>query len=525
MKRSTDRRLSCEPLEGRALLAAAPLPSVSIADASRTEGDDGSASLSFTVSLSTAATRLIVVPFRTENGSATVADGDYVAAMGSVTFNRGQRTATISVAVRGDLRIESDETFQVVLSRPANATLGRSTATGLILNDDVPPPPPPPSTPGSWTVLVYMTGEDLNGYARDDINEMEKALGSLPGGVRIVVSWDQPKAGVGTASATGNGAQAAWRGYGRSVLSADTNMTRIASSFDLSFGERNTGDPATLVDFVTWGVQRAPADHYVLQMWGHGDGLDGAQFDSESGGDALTIPEFATALASPGMPSFDVVSFDNCLMAMAEVAAAIPLSANGVFVASQETINGTGQDYTTAYSALAVADPGAVTAAQVAAGMVTSYGVQYRNDRGKCDTFSAVTTTGQAALHVALQQFVDGTRTLDSAARTTLRTAARGSIAYDTASFRDLGSFMKNVAAASSLPVSLRTAATAVNAALSASVSAKTADQRSSSGMAVYLPMSASDRFLSSYARDAAAFNKATGWEVFARWLATGARA
>jgi hypothetical protein len=429
------------------------------------------------------------------------------------------------VPVRGDLKVEADETLQVVLGTPSNATLARATATGAIRNDDQPPaePPAPPST-GSWTVLVYTTGEDLNAYAAEDINEMEQALTTLPGSVRIVVSWDQPRAGVGRAYATGNGAQPAWRGYGRSVLTADAATGTIASSFDLSFGERNTGDPATLVDFVTWGVQRAPAENYLLQLWGHGDGLAGSQFDSESRGDALTIAELGGALTSPGMPAIGLVSFDNCLMAMAEVAAAIPPSVGGVFVASQELVSGAGQNYVTAYSALAVTDPAAVTAAQVAAGMVASYGVQYRNDRSRMDTFSAVSTAGQAALQAALRQFVDATATLNAAQHTTLRTAARASIAYDTPSSRDLGSFMGRVAAATSLPATVRSAAAGVTAALSAAVVAKTADQRGSSGVAIYLP-TASDGYLASYARDAQTFTQATGWDQFARWLATGTRA
>jgi len=308
MKRAVARRLSIEPLEGRAMLSATAGPTVSVADATMLEGADGITNLVFTVSLSAGAKRLTVVPFRTVDGTATIADSDYVATSGSVTFRVGQRTAAITVPVRGDLKVEADETLQVVLGTPTNATLGRATATGAIRNDDQPPAEPPsPPTTGSWTVFVYMTGEDLNAYAAEDINEMEQALTTLPGSVRIVVSWDQPRAGVGRAYATGNGAQPAWRGYGRSVLTADAATGTIASSFDLSFGERNTGDPATLVDFVTWGVQRAPAENYLLQLWGHGDGLAGSQFDSESRGDALTIAELGGALTSPGMPAIGLV--------------------------------------------------------------------------------------------------------------------------------------------------------------------------------------------------------------------------
>ncbi|MFM7107966.1 MAG: clostripain-related cysteine peptidase [Planctomycetaceae bacterium] len=513
-------RATFERLESRALLAVAPLPAVSIADASVTEGNSGTRTIAFTVGLSAPAKSPAMVRFATSNGTATTAGGDYVAKSGWATIGVGKSQATVTVTVRGDTVVEADETFRVTLSSPIGCTLGQATATGTILNDDAPPTSP---GPGSWTILVYMTGENLNSYARADINEMEKALAGMPAGVRFVVSWDQPKLGVGTAYATGGGTQAAWRTYGRSVLTADTTST-IASTFDLSPGERNTGDPATLVDFVTWGIAQAPADHYVLQMWGHGGGLDGSQFDSESGGDALTIPEMAAALGAPGVPAFDVVSYDNCLMAMAEIGAAIAPKPGGVYVASEEVINGPGQDYTTAFSALKVADPGQVTAAQVAAGMVTSYGTQYLNDWGQCDTFSATSAAGYASFTAAIRDFVTASAALASGDRAAVRAAADGSIAYDVSSFVDVGSFMGRVAATASLPAALRTAASGVTSALASLVTSKTADQRGSSGLSIYLPTWADDPSLATYATDAAAFCAATGWNSFATWLATGTR-
>ena len=633
MSRRKSRRLSgFERFESRAMLAA--VPTVSITDASADEGNFGSRTLSFVVSLSAAAQRTTSVRYQTVNGTATVANGDYGVASGTIAFRPGQRTAMVSVGIRGDRVVEADETFQVVLSSATGATLGRATATGTILDDDtvsrrvtvtgpqtgvnegaaatftfslsgaatvpvtvsyatsdltassvsdytaatgsltfavgetskqisvatqtdsavesdeilqmrilsatgaavdttatatatikdVPPVTPPTPSGGSWTILVYMTGEDLNTYARDDINEMEKALGALPGSVKIVVSWDQPKSSVGTAYATGGGTQSAWRTYGRSVLKADGSTTTIASTFNLSFGEKNTGDPATLVDFVKWGVQQAPAQRYLLQMWGHGSGTDGSQFDSESGDDALTIGEMASALGATGMPTIDMVSYDNCLMAMAELGVAIAPKVAGVFVASEELINGTGQDYTTAYSALKVADPATVTASQIAAGMVASYQTQYQGDSGKCDTFSTAAASGYTALTTAIKQFVDATAALTTANRTTLVSTAKGSVTYDTTPFRDLGSFMKRVAAATSLPQTLRTAATAVTAAIGGVIIGKTADQRSSSGISIYLPTTSSDPYLATYATDAAAFCQATGWNTFAKWLATGTR-
>ena len=116
------------------------------------------------------------------------------------------------------------------------------------------------------------------------------------------------------------------------------------------------------------------------------------------------------------------------------------------------------------------------------------------------------------------------TAALTTANRTTLVSTANGSVTYDTTPFRDLGSFMKRVAAATSLPQTLRTAATAVTAAIGGVIIGKTADQRSSSGISIYLPTSSGDPYLATYATDAAAFCQATGWNTFAKWLATGTR-
>ena len=40
-------------------------------------------------------------------------------------------------------------------------------------------------------------------------------------------------------------------------------------------GETNTGDPNTLREFILWGVNKYPADHYILILWNHGGGVSG----------------------------------------------------------------------------------------------------------------------------------------------------------------------------------------------------------------------------------------------------------
>src|SRR5207249_2245282 len=65
-------------------------PTISISDVSQNEGNAGPTVFTFTVSLSSASFQTITVDFATADGTATTADGDYVAASGTVTFLRSE---------------------------------------------------------------------------------------------------------------------------------------------------------------------------------------------------------------------------------------------------------------------------------------------------------------------------------------------------------------------------------------------------------------------------------------------------
>lgn len=110
-------------------------PVVSIGNVEVTEGNSGTKNAAFTVSLSKASATPVTADFATVNGTAT-AGTDYTAKSGTVSFAPNQTSATINVIVAGDTVVESDEAFTVKLSAPSGATLGTSTATGTIRNDD-----------------------------------------------------------------------------------------------------------------------------------------------------------------------------------------------------------------------------------------------------------------------------------------------------------------------------------------------------------------------------------------------------
>ena len=117
----------------------AALPTVSIADAQVVEGNSGTTFMALSVTLSAVPTSNITVYWSTSNGTATTADGDYGTADGTLTFLPGQTWPLVAlVPVPGDTRVENDETFTVSLDSPSGATLSRVTASGTILNDDLP---------------------------------------------------------------------------------------------------------------------------------------------------------------------------------------------------------------------------------------------------------------------------------------------------------------------------------------------------------------------------------------------------
>src|SRR5207245_2195879 len=109
---------------------------LSINGVSQREGDSGTTAYSFTVALSAPSTQTVTVHFATADGTATTANNDYQAASGDLTFNPGDTSKTITVAVNGDTTPEPDETFFVNLSNPVNAQLADGQGAGTLRNDD-----------------------------------------------------------------------------------------------------------------------------------------------------------------------------------------------------------------------------------------------------------------------------------------------------------------------------------------------------------------------------------------------------
>jgi uncharacterized repeat protein (TIGR01451 family) len=115
-----------------------PTPAFLINDAAIGEGDTGTATLNFTVTMSPASNQQTTVDYATANGTAN-AGSDYQATSGTLTFGIGETSKRISISVNGDTLVEPDETLFVDLSNATGgAGISDNQAVGTITNDDVP---------------------------------------------------------------------------------------------------------------------------------------------------------------------------------------------------------------------------------------------------------------------------------------------------------------------------------------------------------------------------------------------------
>ena len=203
----------------------------------------------------------------------------------------------------------------------------------------------PMGDPGTWTVMVYMCGSNLeseNGMASGDIAEMQQS--SVKDNIRFLVF-------------TG-GAEEWQRG-----ISSDKNQIYCISDGNMELVSEsktsNMGEVKTLHEFLHFGIQNYPAANMGLIFWDHGGGsISGVCFDDFYDGDSLFLKEIDAALYSvydEMTCPFEFIGFDACLMSTVETAAVLASHAR-YMVASEETEPGYGWDYTAIGNFMA-ADP------------------------------------------------------------------------------------------------------------------------------------------------------------------------
>ena len=113
-------------------------PAISIDNVSVTEGDTGTVTADFDLSLDASSPQEVTVEYETIDDTATAGE-DYVAADATADFAPGETEQLLSITVNGDTADELDESFFIALSGSENGSVATELAQGTILNDDTPP--------------------------------------------------------------------------------------------------------------------------------------------------------------------------------------------------------------------------------------------------------------------------------------------------------------------------------------------------------------------------------------------------
>ncbi len=139
--------------------------------------------------------------------------------------------------------------------------------------------------------MVYLNGEgNLVSYAKNELNEILNSKGN------IYILFDGDMNGDTVFYHVHNGS---WEIINNVFHSQELNM----------------GDENTLHEFVEYVFEECPSTHYMLEIWGHGNGWMGVCFD-KTDRDMLTLSEIRAAIDK----KIDILMFSACYMGNLEVA-------------------------------------------------------------------------------------------------------------------------------------------------------------------------------------------------------------
>jgi hypothetical protein len=407
--------------------------------------------------------------------------------------------------------------------------------------------------PGTWTVMVYADADDeiLEEDMVFDLNEAE-TVGST-GQVNVVWQLDRYAGGY-----AGDGD---WSTARRYLVGQDSDLYSIASPVLGDLGEVDMSDPQTLYDFTTWAIDAYPAENYVLVMSNHGSGWAGGWTDADSKQSGnLSMQQIdntlATVVSETGIGTFELVGFDACLMAQAEVMSALAPHARYA-VASEETEPALGWSYAGFLAALT--EDTAMDGKELGQAIVDSYleqdvrvtdadarrlltGGDYTaqdvvDELGRTSTMATIDLGKVRDLNAALNELAVAMTSLNQSVVAEARAYAQSYASIFSSddpntevppSFIDLGSFVDLLLAAADDP-GVVSAGNGVKAALADAVVAERhgEERPGSTGVAIYFP--ASGEYGSTFAGDAIDYPSSIGrfataslWDDFLTFHYTG---
>lgn len=186
-----------------------------------------------------------------------------------------------------------------------------------------------------YTFLIYMNGSDLeseNNAGTQDLYEMMKV--GTNDNINIIIETGGTK------------------DWGNFYIDPSHNQRWMINKNHmdklLDLDAKNMGRSETLKDFITWGIEKYPANKTALILWNHGGGaISGFGYDEKFNYDTLLLAELETALKDAyeiNGTKMDIIGFDACLMASLETANIVSPYAD-YLVASPELEPSIGWEY------------------------------------------------------------------------------------------------------------------------------------------------------------------------------------
>ena len=251
-----------------------------------------------------------------------------------------------------------------------------------------------------WTFLTYIAA-DNNLYAEADKNIAQMVQASITTNAYIIVYLNIKRPDQAKVTQ-------------RLIIQDGTIKQYDANTVE------DSGDAATLLKAMVWAVMQFPSEYLVVDIWNHGSGSlnrrmiqhRGVCYDDTTG-NFMTDHDYKRAFEVlvqeyRAGKKVDIIAFDACLMADLEVAYTLQPYAH-YLVSSQETVPGTGFNYTSTLSPLSSGVP---TPYSFSRWIVNAYGKHYLNsglsytmsalDLNKLDNVVAATNT----IAILLNQFL-----------------------------------------------------------------------------------------------------------------------
>ena len=293
----------------------------------------------------------------------------------------------------------------------------------------------PSAQPKEWTFLIYLNGNNnLDSYGKMNINQMEK-IGSTAK-INVVVQW---------ASLENKKTQ-------RLYITKDADTSKVTSKIVEDMGQVDMGDYRSVIDFVKWGSQNYPAQHYFVDIWDHGSGwhlkpgetMKDISWDDVSG-NHITTEQLATALTESSKiigHKIDIYGSDACLMAMVEIAQQVNDSVS-VFLGSEETEPADGWPYDALLAGWNKL-PATSTSKDVANILTKEYANYYKAKNSNA-TLSAFDLNFLAPLNASIKKFSTSFNALNSGDLKKVNQAAKDSTHFADDDYVDFGDFIDHV--------------------------------------------------------------------------------